>query len=379
MEQYDFIATTTFGLESTVKREATRLNLQNIKVQDGRVNFTGSFYDMIRANVNLRSAGKILWKVAEGKVTEFEDLFQLVNGFNWQDYLPENANFHIKGKSVQSKLFSIRDCQKITDVAIVKKMKTKYNREFFEKNGPLFTVQVSILRDIATITIDTSGSSLHKRGYRTNQIAAPLKETTAHSLIELSYWRKDRLLVDPCCGSGTIPIEAAMIARNIAPGIDRKFVAEYWTFIDRELWKEARNEAKKQINYDFMPKIYGYDIDENAIKIAKENAINAGVEDCIHFEVKDAKDMEITEEYGIVITNPPYGERIGDEADVIALYKAFGDIFREEKTWSFYCITSDENFERYYGKSADKKRKLYNGKIKTDYYQYNGESPTRKN
>ncbi len=378
MEKHNFIATTTFGLESTVKRELQNLNMEDIKSQDGRLDFSGSFYDMMRANINLRSADRILWCVAEGVVTSFEDLFQLVSSFDWGKHLPENANFHINGKSVKSKLSSVPACQKIVEKAVVKKMQERYNVDFFEKDGPLYKVQVAILKDVATITIDTSGDSLHKRGYRESQMSAPLKETLAHALIELSYWKKDRVLVDPCCGSGTIPIEAALIARNIAPGINRKFVSEYWSFIDKNLWKEARQEAKDKENRDFTPEIYGYDMDEKAIEIAIENAEKAGVADCITFKVQKVADMEVDTEYGIVITNPPYGERIGEEKEVLALYRTFGDKFKNEPTWSFYCITSNEDFERLYGKRADKKRKLYNGKIKIDYYQYNGARPPRK-
>lgn len=378
MENYKFIATTTFGLESTVKRELSYLDVNDIKTQDGRIDFCGDFYSMMKANINLRSADRILWCVAEGNVTSFEDLFQLVSSFDWGKYLPENANFHINGKSVKSKLSSVPACQKIVEKAVVKKMQERYNVDFFEKSGALYKVQVSILKDVATITIDTSGDSLHKRGYRENQLSAPLKETLAHALIELSYWKKDRILLDPCCGSGTIPIEAALMAKNIAPGVNRKFVSEYWGFLDKSLWDKARQEARAKENRDFIPEIYGYDIDDKAIEIAIENAKKAGVEDCITFKVQSVSDLKIDKEYGIVITNPPYGERIGEEKEVLNLYRTFGDKFRNEATWSFYCITSNEDFERLYGKRSDKKRKLYNGKIKIDYYQYNGSRPPRK-
>ncbi len=378
MIKQKFIATATFGLESTVKREAQDLGFEGVKVQDGRIDFTGSFEDMIKANIHFRSADRILWNVAEGRVLEFEDLFQLVKSFDWGKYLPMNANFHVNGKSIKSKLSSVPACQKIVEKAIVTKMRQKYNIERFPKDGPLYKVQVAILKDVATITIDTTGDALHKRGYRQDQLSAPLKETLAHALIELSYWKKDRILLDPCCGSGTIPIEAAIKARNIPAGMDRKFVSEYWSFIPQDLWKQAKSDAKKNIDFDFTPKIIAYDKDPSAIAIAKENAINAGVDDCIHFEVKDVKDISLEDEYGIVITNPPYGERIGEEKEVLDLYRNFGKVFKDETTWSFYCITSNEDFERYYGKRADKKRKLYNGKIKIDYYQYNGARPPRK-
>ncbi len=378
MQKYNFIATTTFGLESTVKRECQRLGFEDIKVQDGRVDFTGDFYDMAKANIHLRSADRVLWNVGEFKATTFEELFQGVKRFDWQKYLPMNANFHVNGKSVKSQLSSVPACQKITEKAIIEKMKTKYDIERFPKNGELYTVQVSLLRDTATITIDTSGDSLHKRGYREKQLSAPLKETLAHALIELSYWRKDRVMIDPCCGSGTLPIETAMMARNIPAGLDRKFVSEYWIFLDKDVFKKVRKEAFEQIDHDFTPTIIAYDKDPEAIAIARTNAYNAGVDDCIHFECKEAKDIVIEGDYGVCITNPPYGERIGEEKEVLDLYRTFGTKFKNKDTWGFYCITSNEDFERYFGKRANRKRKLYNGKIKIDYYQYTGKPPKKE-
>lgn len=378
MERYNFIATTTFGLEAVVKREAEDLGFEDIKVQDGRVDFRGSFYDMAKANIHLACAERVLWRVAEFPATTFEELFQGVKEFDWQDIMPANANFHVNGNSVKSKLSSVPACQKIAEKAIIEKMRTKYPIDRFAKSGELYKIKVSLLRDIVTVTIDTTGDGLHKRGYRESQLEAPIKETIAHALIDLSYWKKDRTFLDPCCGSGTIPIEAAMMARNIPTGLYRKFVSEYWNFYDKKVWDMVRKKAVENIDEDFMPKIIAYDRDERSIAIAKENAYNAGVDDCITFEVREFDDVELDGDYGVCVTNPPYGERIGEENEVRDLYRTFGRTFRANDTWSFYCVTSNEEFEELYGARADKKRKLFNGNIKIDYYQYHGKRPAKK-
>ncbi len=378
MKKFDFIATTTFGLESTVKREVKDLGFQNIKVQDGKVEFTGDLRDMARANIHLGSADRVLIKLAEFKALEFEDIFQNVKSIPWAELMPSDANFLISGKSVKSKLSSVPACQSVTEKAIVEKMKEAYKMSIFPKSGAKYKVLISILKDVATVTIDTSGEGLHKRGYRENAVKAPLKETLAYSLIELSYWKKDRILLDPVCGSGTIAIEAAMKAKNIAPGLSRKFVSETWSFSDPKVWKEVRAEAFAAIDVDFTPKIYASDIDPKNIEVAKENAYNAGVDDCIVFECKAFKDVELPGDYGVTICNPPYGERIGILKEVEDLYRDMGKLYQANPTWSFYCITSHEEFERIYGKRADQKRKLYNGMIKIDYFQYYGLRPPRK-
>ncbi len=292
--------------------------------------------------------------------------------------MPQDANFVVTGKSVKSKLSSVPACQSVTEKAIVEKMKETYKISIFPKSGAKYKVLISILKDTAIITIDTSGEGLHKRGYRETAVKAPLKETLAYSLIELSYWRKDRVLLDPVCGSGTIAIEAAMKAKNIAPGLSRKFVSETWSFSDPQIWKDVRAEAYSKIDVDFTPTIYASDIDPKNIEIAKENAYNAGVDDCIVFECKPFKEVTLPGQYGVTICNPPYGERIGILKEVEDLYRDMGKLYQADPTWSFYCITSHEEFERIYGKRADQKRKLYNGMIKIDYFQYYGLRPPRK-
>ncbi len=378
MKKFNFIATTTFGLESTVKREVQNLGFENIKVQDGRVEFTGDLRDMARANIHLGGADRVLLKLAEFKALEFEDIFQAVKKIDWAYYMPKEANFVVTGKSVKSKLSSVPACQSVTEKAIVEKLKETYKLSIFPKSGAKYKVLISILKDTAIITIDTSGEGLHKRGYRETAVKAPLKETLAYSLIELSYWKKDRVLLDPVCGSGTIAIEAAMKAKNIAPGLSRKFVSETWSFSDPQIWKDVRAEAFSKIDVDFMPKIYASDIDPKNIEIAKENAYNAGVDDCITFECKPFKEVTLPEQYGVTICNPPYGERIGILKEVEDLYRDMGKLYQADPTWSFYCITSHEEFERIYGKRADQKRKLYNGMIKIDYFQYYGLRPPKK-
>lgn len=378
MKKFDFIATTTFGLESIVKREVENLNFENIKVQDGKVEFSGDLYTMSRANIYLGGADRVLIKLAEFKALEFEDIFQNVKNIDWASLMPKDANFLISGKSIKSKLSSVPACQSVTEKAIVEKMKETYKLSMFPKSGAKYKVLISILKDVATITIDTSGEGLHKRGYREVAVKAPLKETLAYALVDLSYWKKDRILLDPVCGSGTIAIEAAMKAKNIAPGLSRKFISETWSFSNPDIWKEVRAEAYAKIDVDFTPKIYASDIDPKNIEVAKENAYNAGVDDCIEFECKAFKDVVLQGEYGVTICNPPYGERIGILKEVEDLYRDMGKLYKNNPTWSFYCITSHEEFERLYGKRANKKRKLYNGMIKIDYFQYYGLRPPRK-
>lgn len=379
MDKFNFIATTTFGLESVAKREAQNLGFNDISVSDGIINFSGSIKDIPKANIWFRSVDRILIVMNKFKATTFEELFQGVKSINWADFLPKTANFIVTGKSIKSQLSSVPACQKITEKAIVEKLKLTYKGiEIFPKSGSKYTILVSILKDNVTITIDTTGSSLHKRGYRQNQLQAPLKETLASGLIDLSYWKKGRVLLDATCGSGTIPIEAALIAKNIAPGLMRKFISEEWDFIDKNLWKEARKNAYSQINVGFRPEILGSDIDEKAIEIAKHNAKLAGVDDCIRFQLKPFNKISIKDiKYGVCICNPPYGERIGVLSEVEKLYKDMGKILSSNDTWSSYILTSHEGFEKLYGKKADKKRKLFNGNVKVDYYQYFGKKPTK--
>ena len=375
MENIELIATTTFGLEAIAKRELMNLGYKDLKVENGKVNFKGTEEDIPKANLWLRTADRILVKLGEFKALTFDELFEKTKALPWDEWLPEDANFIVEGKSISSKLFSISDCQRIAEKAIVEKLKTKYDTDWFEKTGAKYTVEVALLKDVATLTIDTSGVGLHKRGYRERQGTAPIKETLAAAMVLLSFWNKDRVLFDPFCGSGTIPIEAAMIGRNMAPGLDRKFASEDWPRVKKEYWTKARKEAFEAIDYETRLDILGCDIDKRSILVARDNAANLGFEDDIAFFIKDFREAELNNEYGVVITNPPYGERIGEVEEVKELYKDLGIMFKDLDTWSTYVITSDEKFETHYGKPADKKRKLYNGKIKVDYYQYYGPRP----
>ena len=333
--------------------------------------------DIPKANLWLRSADRVLINMGEFKATSFEELFEKTKALPWEEWITEDGEFTVEGKSVDSQLFSISDCQAIVKKAVVEKMKTKYNREWFEENGAKFTIEVSILKDIATLTIDSSGEGLHKRGYRLDSVEAPLKETLAAALIQLSYWNKDRFLLDPFCGSGTIPIEAAMIGKNMAPGLNRNFASEEWPRVKREYWHDTRREAWELMDNQSQLNIIGSDIDKFAIKAARENAENIGLEEDIKFIVKDVRDFDFVDSYGVIVSNPPYGERLGNKNEIDSLYRDIGKIFKKLDTYSIYILTSNEDFERLYGKEANRRRKLYNGRIKVDYYQYYGPRPPK--
>ncbi len=378
MSNINLIASSTFGLEAVLKREVIALGFENVKTYDGRVEFTGDESTIAKANLWLRCAGRVWIKMGSFTAITFDELFEQTKALPWEEWIPEDGKFTVIGKSVKSTLFSVPDCQAIVKKAVVEKLKQTYHTDWFDETGASYTIQVGILKDIVTLAIDTSGSGLHKRGYRENAMIAPLKETLASAMVQLSFWKKDRILLDPFCGSGTIPIEAAMLARNIAPGLNRTFASEEWERIDKKIWKEARIEAYKAIQYDVMPEIYGSDIDAHAITLAKENAIKAGVDDCIQFETKSCFDIKLPGKYGVLIANPPYGERIGELKEVEQMYRALGELMKENKTWSSYFITSMEYFESLFGRKADKKRKLFNGRIKTDYYQFEGPRPPKK-
>lgn len=376
MSDIKLIATATFGLESIVKNELIHLGYTDAQACDGKVTFTGNEEDIVRTNLWLRTADRILLQIGEFEAYTFDELFEKTKALPWEQWITEDAKFTVVGKSVKSKLYSVPDCQAIVKKAVVEKLKQKYHIEWFRETGPEYKIQVSILKNLVTLTIDTSGAGLHKRGYRTRSVEAPLKETLAAALIQISYWNKNRTLYDFFCGSGTIPIEAALIGRNIAPGLGRSFACEAWPQIGKDIWKKEKAKAFQAIDQESQIHIYASDIDPNAIEIAKENAIEAGVDDCIRFEVQDAKKIKIEEPYGILISNPPYGERIGEEQEVARLYHALGNTFKNQDTWSVYILTSVESFEKLYGKKADKKRKLYNGRIKVDFYQYFGAKPS---
>mgnify|MGYP005767922561 FL=1 len=378
MSKINLIASSTFGLEAVVKREILTLGFENVKTYDGRVEFTGDESDIVKANLWLRCAGRVWIKMGSFTAVTFDQLFEQTKALPWEDWIPEDGKFTVIGKSVKSTLFSVSDCQAIVKKAVVEKLKQKYHTDWFDETGASYTIQVGILKDVVTLAIDTSGSGLHKRGYRENAMVAPLKETLASAMVQLSFWKKDRVLLDPFCGSGTIPIEAAMLARNIAPGLSRKFACEQWQRIGEKRWKEARIAAYEAIQYDVTPEIYGSDIDPHTISLAKENAIKAGVDDCIQFDVKSCLDVKLPKKYGVMITNPPYGERIGELKEVEHLYRVLGEIMRQDNTWSCYVITSMEYFESLFGRKADRKRKLFNGRIKTDYYQFEGPRPPKK-
>lgn len=373
---YRLIATTATGLEAVVKREAIKLGLNDISVEDGKVYFTGNERDIVRANLWLRSAGRILLVMKEFTATTFEELFDFSHNCLWEEFLPKDANFIISCSTIKSKLSSEPACQKIVEKAIIKKLQTKYDIERFPKTGDTYKIKISLQKNRALLTIDTSGTSLAKRGYRLKSVEAPIKETLAAGLIDLSYWKRDRTLLDGVCGSGTILIEAALIARNIAPGLNRKFAAEYFNIIPSQIWKDERKKAFAAIDQEYEGSFFGSDIDEQAIKQAEENAYNAGVDDLIKFQAKPFNEVVLPCDYGVAISNPPYGERIGILEEVHQLYRDMGKLF-SNPTWSVYVITSDEEFEKFYGKPADKKRKLYNARIKTDYYQYYGKRPEK--
>lgn len=379
MSDINLIATTTFGLEAVAKRELNQLGYNDTKVENGKVTFKATEKDIPVANLWMRTAERILLQMGQFKALTFDELFEKTKALPWEEWIPEDGNFVVEGKSIDSKLFSISDCQRIVEKAVVERLKTKYKDvEWFSKTGAKFTIEVGMLKDIATLTMDTSGEGLHKRGYRDRAGDAPIKETLAAAMILLSFWNKDRPLFDPFCGSGTIPIEAAMIGKNMAPGLDRKFASEQWPRVKKEFWTKARQDAFNAIDNEVVLNIMGCDTDKRSILRARDNAANIGLEDDISFFMKDMRDVDINEEYGVVISNPPYGERMGDIEEVHQLYKDLGEKLREHETWSTYIITSEEQFEANFGKKADKKRKLYNGRIKVDYYQFFGPRPPRK-
>jgi len=380
MQKVELIATATFGLEAVVADEVRALGYENVQVDNGKVTFTADLSAIPRANLWLRTADRVRLKIGEFQATTFDELFEKTKALPWSDWIPEDAAFPVEGKSVKSTLFSVSDCQAIVKKAVVESLKKTYKREWFDEQGPLYKIEVALLKDVATLTIDTSGTGLHKRGYRGLIGTAPLKETMAAALILLSRWKPDRVLMDPFCGSGTIPIEAALIGQNIAPGMNREFVSESWPVIPKTLWREARAETHDLAQYDRKLEIIGTDLDDEVLKVARRNAAEAGVDDQIHFQRMDVRDVKTKRKYGYLICNPPYGERLGEWNQVTRLYREMGQVLRSElDTWSYYIITSDEEFEKHFGRTASKKRKLYNGNIKVDYYQFFGPRPPRPN
>ena len=376
MKNITLIASTTMGLESIVKEECIALGFSNVRAYDGRVEFDGDYNDIPKGNINLRCADRIYLKMGEFRANTFEELFQNIKKLNWSEIIDIDGEFPISWvSSVKSKLYSKSDIQRISKKAIVENLKKKYNKNIFKENGAKYSIKIQVIKDNFIVMIDTSGDSLHKRGYRTLSNEAPLKETLAAALVKLSRWQGGTLaFIDPMCGTGTIVIEAAMIARNIAPGVNRNFVAEKWEIIPEESWINSRDEAYSKENMEKKVKIYASDIDYDAIEIAKSNSQRAGVIEDIDFQCKNLLEVEVKEEYGSLITNPPYGERLLDIKNAQKLYGLLGDICRMRlKKWSHYIITSDEKFEMFFDKKSTKNRKLYNGGIKCYYYQYYGE------
>lgn len=380
MRTFDLLVPCHFGLEAVLKREIYDLGYEITKVEDGRVTFEGDEEAVCRANIFLRTAERVMIQVGRFKATTFEELFQGIKNLPWEEYIPEDGKFWVKkASSINSKLFSPSDIQSIAKKAMVERMKQKYHKEWFKEDGAAYPVRIFLLKDEVTVALDTSGDSLHKRGYRTMTSKAPLTETLAASLIMLTPWRKDRILVDPFCGSGTFPIEAAMIAANVAPGMNRDFTAEEWTnLIDRKLWYECVKEAEDMIDTTVKVDIQGYDIDGDVIKAARENAKRAGVEHMIHFQQRAVADLSHPKKYGFIITNPPYGERLEDKADLPELYTQIGQVYQRLDSWSMFLITSYTDTEKYIGRKADKNRKIYNGMLKTYFYQFLGPKPPKK-
>lgn len=380
MRTFDILVPCHFGLEAVLKREIYDLGYEITKVEDGRVTFEGDEEAICRANIFLRTAERVMIQVGRFKATTFEELFQGIKNLPWEEYIPEDGKFWVKkASSINSKLFSPSDIQSIAKKAMVERMKQKYHKEWFKEDGAAYPVRIFLLKDEVTVALDTSGDSLHKRGYRTMTSKAPLTETLAASLIMLTPWRKDRILVDPFCGSGTFPIEAAMIAANVAPGMNRDFTAEEWTnLIDRKLWYECVKEAEDMIDTTVKVDIQGYDIDGDVIKAARENAKRAGVEHMIHFQQRAVADLSHPKKYGFIITNPPYGERLEDKADLPELYTQIGQAYQRLDSWSMFLITSYIDTEKYIGRKADKNRKIYNGMLKTYFYQFLGPKPPKK-
>ncbi|SEK37126.1 putative N6-adenine-specific DNA methylase [Carnobacterium iners] len=377
MKQFKLVATAASGIEALVGKELRTMGYE-CEVENGKVFFNGTEEDIAKTNVWLRTADRVKIIVGEFEAVEFDELFEKTKALPWEDLLPMDANFPVAGKSIKSTLYSVSDCQALVKKAIVDRLSAVYHRKTrLPETGSLYQLEVALLKDKVTLTLDTTGSSLFKRGYRIAKGGAPLKENMAAALVSLTTWRKDRPFYDPVCGSGTIPIEAALIGRNIAPGISRGFAFEDWEWFNTAVINTVRSEARAAIDHEVVLDIMGSDIDAKMIEIAKQNAIEAGVGDSIIFKQMQLKDFTTEKEYGVILANPPYGERLGEEEEIQALYKQMGQVYRPLKTWSKYIITSDLTFESIYGERATKKRKLYNGALRTDLFQYWGTRPKR--
>ena len=377
---FELVAPCHFGMEAVLKREITDLGYDVTRTENGKVSFAGDAEGIARANVWLRTAERVLLKVGEFKATTYDELFEGTAALPWEEFIPKDGKFWVtKATSVNSRLFSPSDIQSIMKKAMVRRMSRCYGLERFAETGDSYPLRVTLLNDVVTVCLDTSGDSLHKRGYRTMAAKAPITETLAAALILLTPWHGDRILVDPFCGSGTFPIEAAMIAANIAPGMNREFLAEQWEhLIPKRYWYDVIDDANSRINDQIETDIQGYDIDDDIVKAARENAKNAGVDHLIHFQRRPVSELNHPKKYGFVITNPPYGERLEERKALPALYREIGEAFRRLDAWSEYVITSYDQAEKYIGRKADKNRKIYNGMIKTYFYQFLGPKPPRR-
>ncbi len=378
MSKIELVAPCNFAVEATLSREIKNLGYEITKVEDGRVAFMADEEGICRSNLWLRTAERILVKIGEFEAFSFEELFEKIKRLKWHEWIPKDAEFPVaKASSIKSKLFSTSDIQAIVKKAVVESMKSKYKVQWFEETGEKYPIHVFLNKDKVALYLDTTGLSLHKRGYRELSNAAPIKETLAALMVLLTPWKADRAFIDPFCGSGTIPIEAAMIGLNMAPGLRRSFTSENWRWVTGKVWERAREEAKSLMRHDMELNIQGYDIDESALKVARNNARLAGLEDRLHFQKRDMRELSSKDRYGFIVTNPPYGERLSDQKSVEGLYREMGKVFAKLDTWSFYIITSHEEFEKFFGRRADKKRKLYNGMMRTDLYQFFGPKPPR--
>ena len=381
MRKYELIAPCHFGLEAVLKKEIIDLGYDITSVEDGRITFFGDEEAVSRANIFLRTAERILIKIGSFRAETFEELFQGTKNLPWEEYIPEDGKFWVaKAASVKSKLFSPSDIQSIMKKAMVERLKEKYHVSWFEESGESFPIRVFLMKDEVTVGLDTTGESLHKRGYRKLTAKAPIAENLAAALIMLTPWNKDRILVDPFCGSGTIPIEAAMMAAGMAPGMNRSFLAENWNHIvGKRNWYDTIDEAQEMVDLQVETDIQGYDLDPDMVAIARENAKLAGVDGLIHFQQRPVANLSHPKKYGFLITNPPYGERLSEKTELEALYKTIGERYRALDAWSMYLITSYEQAERDIGRKADKNRKIYNGMMKTYYYQFLGPKPPKRN
>lgn len=377
MRRYELIAPCHFGLEAVLKREITDLGYDVVLVEDGRVTFIGDAEAVCRANVFLRTAERILIKAGSFRAETYEELFQGTKSIPWEEFIPSDGRFWVtKAASVKSRLFSPSDIQSVMKKAMVERLKGVYHTSWFAEDGESFPIRVFIMKDQVTAALDTTGDSLHKRGYRKLVAKAPIAENLAAGLLMLTPWKRDRILVDPFCGSGTFPIEAALMAANIAPGINRGFTAENWEhLIPERQWDDTIEEAKEMISFDEDTDIQGYDIDDRVVAVARENAKLAGVDSLIHFQKRGIDQLSHNKKYGFIVTNPPYGERMEEKKDLPALYRMLGERYKALDSWSLYVITAYEEAEKALGLKAAKNRKIYNGMIKTYFYQFPGPKP----